>query len=68
MKSTKNAENVFCLSLCDTFYMVVNCYVDFKTNKMGANTVESGYKDIGLYDDTWHIASDILWYQLMPYC
>jgi hypothetical protein len=32
-----------------------------------ANTVETGYKDIGLYD-TSSIASDILWYQLIPRC
>jgi hypothetical protein len=54
IKSVTNAENVFCLSFCNVFYMVVNCGVDFKTNKMGANTVEPGYNDIGLYD-IWHI-------------
>jgi hypothetical protein len=31
------------------------------------NTVEPGYNDIGLYD-TSHIASDVLWYQLIPHC
>jgi hypothetical protein len=31
------------------------------------NTVEPGYNDIGLYD-TSPIASDILWYQLIPRC
>jgi len=31
-----NAENVFCLSFCQTFYMAMNCGVCFKTNKMGA--------------------------------
>ena len=36
--------------------------------KMGrkVNTVEPGYNDIGLYDTT-SIASDILWYQLIPH-
>jgi hypothetical protein len=29
--------------------------------------VELGYNDIGLYD-TSSIASDILWYQLIPHC
>jgi len=29
--------------------------------------VEPGYNDIGLYD-TPYIASDILWYQLIPRC
>jgi hypothetical protein len=28
--------------------------------------VPHGYNDIGLYD-TWHITSDILWYQLFPH-
>jgi hypothetical protein len=31
------------------------------------NTVEAGYNDIGLHD-TSPIASDILWYQLIPPC
>jgi hypothetical protein len=31
------------------------------------NTVEPGYNDIGLCD-TSSIASDILWYQLIPHC
>jgi hypothetical protein len=31
------------------------------------NTVQPGYNDIGLYD-TSSIASDILWYQLVPHC
>jgi hypothetical protein len=30
-------------------------------------TVEPGYNIIGLYD-TSSIASDILWYQLIPHC
>jgi hypothetical protein len=30
-------------------------------------TVEPAYNDIGLYD-TSSIASDILWYQLIPHC
>jgi len=30
-------------------------------------TVKPGYNDIGLYD-TPPIASDILWYQLIPNC
>jgi hypothetical protein len=29
--------------------------------------VDSGYNDTGLYD-TSPIASDILWYQLIPHC
>jgi hypothetical protein len=32
-----------------------------------ASRVEPGYNDIGLYD-TSPIASDILWYQLIPHC
>ena len=32
-----------------------------------AVTVELGYNDIGLCD-TSSIASDILWYQLIPHC
>jgi hypothetical protein len=32
-----------------------------------SHTVETGYNDIGLYD-TSPIASDILWYQLIPLC
>jgi hypothetical protein len=31
------------------------------------NTLEPGYNDIGLYD-TSSIASDMMWYQLIPYC
>jgi hypothetical protein len=31
------------------------------------NTVEPGYNDIDLYD-TSPITSDIVWYQLIPYC
>jgi hypothetical protein len=31
------------------------------------NAVELGYNDIGLYD-TSSIASEILWYQLIPHC
>jgi len=31
------------------------------------HAVKSGYNDIGLYD-TSSIASDILWYQLIPNC
>jgi len=30
------------------------------------STVEPCYNHIGLYD-TWHIKSDILWYQLIPH-
>jgi hypothetical protein len=30
-------------------------------------TENPGYNDIGLYD-TSSIASDILWYQLIPHC
>jgi hypothetical protein len=30
-------------------------------------TVEPAYNDIGLYDTSF-IVSDILWYQLIPYC
>jgi hypothetical protein len=30
-------------------------------------TIELGYNDIGLYDTSF-IASDILWYQLIPHC
>jgi hypothetical protein len=32
-----------------------------------ANTVEPRYNNVGLCD-TWSIASDILWYQLIPHC
>jgi hypothetical protein len=31
------------------------------------STLEPGYNDIGLYDAS-SIASDILWYQLIPHC
>jgi hypothetical protein len=31
------------------------------------NTVEPGYNDIDVYN-TSSIASDILWYQLIPHC
>jgi hypothetical protein len=37
---------------------------------MGRNmsyTVEPGYNDTGLYD-TSSLKSEILWYQLIPYC
>jgi hypothetical protein len=30
-------------------------------------TVEPGYNDIGLYNTSF-MASDILWYQLIPHC
>jgi hypothetical protein len=36
-------------------------------NKMIQYTVDPGYNDIGLYDIS-SIASDILWYQLIPRC
>jgi len=32
-----------------------------------SNTVEPGYNDIGLYDNS-PVTSDILRYQLIPYC
>jgi hypothetical protein len=43
-------------------------YNTTQTLKLQATyTVEPGYNDIGLYD-TSLIASDILWYQLIPRC
>ena len=39
----------------------------FEENKLKLTTVEPGYNDIG-YCDTLYIASDILWYQLIPHC
>jgi hypothetical protein len=38
-----------------------------KSHKMMITTVESGYNDIGLYDNS-SIASAILWYHLIPHC
>jgi hypothetical protein len=44
------------------------CYsLDNITFLDNASTVEPGYNDIGLCDIS-PIASDILWYQLIPYC
>jgi hypothetical protein len=40
---------------------------DGPENSAVKNTVEPGYNDIGLYD-TSPIASDIVWYQLIPHC
>ena len=34
---------------------------------VNGSNVEPGYNDIGLYD-TLYIASDILWYRLVPRC
>jgi hypothetical protein len=41
--------------------------VDYVTASWYGNTVEPDYNDIGLYV-TSSIASDILWYQLIPRC
>jgi hypothetical protein len=41
--------------------------LDLHYFRMLQNTVEPAYNDIGLYD-TSYIASDILWYQLIPHC
>jgi hypothetical protein len=38
-----------------------------KAKPSAGNTVEAGYNDSDLYD-TSPIASDILWYQLIPHC
>ena len=43
---------------------ILNC---LKHGVLFNSTVESGYNDIGLYS-TLLIASDILWYQLIPHC
>jgi hypothetical protein len=36
-------------------------------NSCGTNMGEPGYNDIGLHDTSSKV-SDILWYQLIPYC
>jgi hypothetical protein len=45
---------------------IVSSATELKMGKYIRNTDEPGYNDIGLYD-TPSIASDILWYQLIPY-
>ena len=49
-----------------TLRHVVHLVHIFLWEKLNRNAVELGYNDIGLYDSS-PIASDALWYQLIPH-
>ena len=48
-------------------YIYIYLFENMSTIYIALYTVEPAYNDIGLYD-TSSIASDILWYQLIPHC
>jgi hypothetical protein len=62
-----NLRCVTCQKNEDLIGLVNWLHVSLNLSKRELITVEPGYNDIGLYD-TSPIASDILWYQLIPHC
>jgi hypothetical protein len=53
-------------NLC-SYLFAKNTAIIYKIVSFLYRTVESGYNDIRFYE-TSSIASDILWYQLIPHC
>jgi hypothetical protein len=49
------------------FQHAVRMHYLFRGHVCKLNAVEFGYNDFSLYNTSF-IASDILWYQLVPYC
>jgi hypothetical protein len=56
---------VYCF-LLRTQLILLHAAYDVQVPNLVAQSVEPGYNDICLYD-TSSIASDILWYQLIPH-